>query len=77
MISTRPLLLLLTLSVTSFTGNAFAPAQELSMKQFSTRVFAKKPDFDLSSIETRDMTREEMLDLNKKNEEIMCVEGGW
>jgi len=47
------------------------------MKQFSTRVFAKKPDFDLSSIETRDMTREEMLDLNKKNEEIMCVEGGW
>ena len=29
---------------------------------------------DLSFIESRDMTREEMLDLNKQNEEIMNME---
>lgn len=36
----------------------------------------KKPNEqeDLSEIETRDMTREEMLALNKKNEDIMNAE---
>jgi hypothetical protein len=34
----------------------------------------KKPKEDLSFIETRDMTREEMMELNKKNEEIMNME---
>lgn len=34
----------------------------------------KKPQEDLSDIETRDMTREEMLELNKKNEDIMNAE---
>ncbi len=36
----------------------------------------KKSDFDLSSIESRDLTREEMLDINKQNEEIMNMDGG-
>jgi len=34
----------------------------------------KKKDEDLSFIETRDMTRAEMEDLNKQNEEIMQAE---
>lgn len=34
----------------------------------------KKDDIDLSSIESRDLTREEMLDINKQNEEIMNME---
>lgn len=34
----------------------------------------KKPQEDLSDIEVRDMTREEMLELNKKNEDIMNAE---
>jgi len=33
-----------------------------------------KEKIDLSYIESRDMTREEMLELNKKNEEIMNME---
>merc|ERR1719384_453549 len=38
--------------------------------------FAKKPKEDLSFIESRDMTREEMIALNKKNEDIMNAELG-
>ena len=34
----------------------------------------KGPEEDLSFIESRDMTREEMIALNKKNEEIMNME---
>lgn len=34
----------------------------------------KKPKEDLSYIESRDMTREEMFELNKQNEEIMNAE---
>mmetsp|Transcript_20469 Transcript_20469/g.31061 ORF Transcript_20469/g.31061 Transcript_20469/m.31061 type:complete len:108 (+) Transcript_20469:72-395(+) len=34
----------------------------------------KKSDFDLSSIESRDLTREEMLDINAQNEEVMNME---
>lgn len=34
----------------------------------------KTPKEDLSFIETRDMTREEMLELNQKNEDIMNME---
>lgn len=38
-------------------------------------VFGKKdPQEDLSFIESRDMTREEMIALNKKNEDIMNME---
>jgi selenocysteine-specific elongation factor len=34
----------------------------------------KKPEEDLSYLETRDLTREEMLAINKKNEEVMNME---
>ena len=34
----------------------------------------KNNDVDLSSVETRDLTREEMLKINKQNEEIMNME---
>jgi hypothetical protein len=37
-------------------------------------VFGKKKVEDLSDIEVRDMTRQEMLDLNAKNEDIMNME---
>mmetsp|Transcript_18395 Transcript_18395/g.28670 ORF Transcript_18395/g.28670 Transcript_18395/m.28670 type:complete len:104 (-) Transcript_18395:323-634(-) len=40
----------------------------------SARMNAKKSNEDLSYIESRDMTREEMLELNAKNEEIMNME---
>lgn len=36
------------------------------------KIFAKKED--LSFLETRDMTREEMAELNQKNEDIMNME---
>merc|ERR1712087_976705 len=35
---------------------------------------ARKPQMDLSDIESRDLTREEMLEINKQNEEIMNME---
>jgi len=31
----------------------------------------KEPEEDLSYIETRDLTREEMLEINRRNEEVM------
>ena len=34
----------------------------------------KKPEEDLSYIESRDMTREEMLEVNRKNEDVMNQE---
>eukprot|EP00594_Rhizosolenia_setigera_P008021 CAMPEP_0178972380 /NCGR_PEP_ID=MMETSP0789-20121207/20971_1 /TAXON_ID=3005 /ORGANISM="Rhizosolenia setigera, Strain CCMP 1694" /LENGTH=67 /DNA_ID=CAMNT_0020659801 /DNA_START=234 /DNA_END=437 /DNA_ORIENTATION=+ len=38
-------------------------------------IFGKKePEEDLSYIESRDLTREEMMDINKQNEEIMNME---
>jgi len=42
-----------------------------------THLLAKRPpktdysNYDFSSMETRDMTKEEMLDMNKQNEEVM------
>jgi hypothetical protein len=69
--------------------DAFAPssttsqlASSLSSSSSSTRsfvsaplnVFGKKEKEDLSFIESRDMTREEMIELNKKNEDIMNME---
>lgn len=61
--------------------NAFVhPSAGLMQAQRQSTAFVtslaakKKPEIDLSDIETRDMTREEMLDLNKQNEEIMNME---
>ena len=34
-------------------------------------VFGKKDEEDLSYIESRDLTREEMLEINRRNEEVM------
>jgi hypothetical protein len=45
----------------------FSPAAIQVVKKKNTKE-------DLSFIESRDMTREEMLELNKKNEEIMNME---
>ena len=59
------------------TANAFvAPATKTlaASQSLSSPIFAKKPMEDLSFIESRDMTREEMIELNKKNEDIMNME---
>ena len=40
----------------------------------NTVMEAKKNKIDLSDIESRDLTREEMLDINAQNEEIMNME---
>jgi hypothetical protein len=75
----RSLFSLLTLVVVVCSTNAFVvpltgKAAAVAYPSTSTASFAKKPKEDLSYIETRDMTREEMLDLNKKNEDIMNME---
>merc|ERR1740125_26027 len=44
-----------------------ASSTTTSLNQFGK----KKPQDDLSSIESRDLTREEMLAINKRNEEVM------
>lgn len=64
-----------TLSVAP-TANAFVTkASSPVARSLELGVFGKKePAEDLSFIETRDMTREEMLELNKKNEDIMNME---
>lgn len=62
------------LSTTSRVSNtqvSFAPRAPTS-RVSNTRVFKKKED--LSFMETRDMTKEEMLELNKQNEDIMNME---
>ena len=48
-----------------------APVTVTSLNAFGKK---KKEAEDLSFIETRDMTREEMLELNKQNEDIMNTE---
>ena len=54
-------------TITTTTRSVFVPAP--------LNVFGKKKEQeDLSFIESRDMTREEMLELNKKNEDIMNME---
>mmetsp|Transcript_19424 Transcript_19424/g.26957 ORF Transcript_19424/g.26957 Transcript_19424/m.26957 type:complete len:106 (+) Transcript_19424:115-432(+) len=55
--------------------DAFAPVVNRLQTQPSTVAFmAKKKNVDLSDIESRDMTREEMIELNRQNEEIMNME---
>merc|ERR1719343_1660353 len=76
--------LIFLLAVASFivapTADAFSTKGSLPALQKRARSFvmqpvsAKKPVEDLSYIESRDMTREEMLELNKKNEDIMNME---
>lgn len=58
-------------------ADAFVSPRALVSQHSETAAFAfgkKKKDQDFSDIETRDMTRQEMLELNAKNEEIMNME---
>ena len=64
-------------------ADAFAPASPLQLTTTqrvapTLNVFGggkkKKDDMDLSDIEVRDMTREEMIELNRQNEEVMNME---
>jgi selenocysteine-specific elongation factor len=54
---------------------AFSPRAALTTTRATTSpTFLAKKKEDLSYLETRDMTKEEMLELNKKNEDIMNME---
>jgi hypothetical protein len=58
-------------------SDAFVPTHSAASTARATTsafIFGKKKVEDLSDIEVRDMTREEMLDLNAKNEDIMNME---
>ncbi|KAL7473778.1 hypothetical protein ACHAXS_014445 [Conticribra weissflogii] len=78
---THPILLLalvfcLTLPrCDAFSSQSIKPHSRFAPAAFSPSalaVFGKKgPEEDLSFIESRDMTREEMLELNRRNEEVM------
>mmetsp|Transcript_29037 Transcript_29037/g.62232 ORF Transcript_29037/g.62232 Transcript_29037/m.62232 type:complete len:113 (-) Transcript_29037:170-508(-) len=83
-ISRFTLLLALVVGVlTAPTADAFVTKTSSLTSSTAFRSFAlepvnvfgkKKETEDLSYIESRDMTREEMLELNKKNEDIMNME---
>lgn len=52
----------------AFASSSSAPNDSTTaLNQFGK----KKSDEDLSYIESRDLTREEMLEINKRNEEVM------
>mmetsp|Transcript_3269 Transcript_3269/g.4711 ORF Transcript_3269/g.4711 Transcript_3269/m.4711 type:complete len:115 (-) Transcript_3269:274-618(-) len=65
----------LTSSADAFTAQSIQSRALTSSKTVSPTalsVFGKKAEEeDLSFIETRDLTREEMLEINKRNEEVM------
>lgn len=71
-------LLLLIVAAVFPDASAFAPSSSSAVaRQSKTAAFIfgkKKEEEDLSFIETRDMTRQEMMELNAKNEEIMNME---
>jgi hypothetical protein len=79
---TRSLTILLLIASFFQYGAAFVhPSMRNGVSTFaksesSLGVFGKKkePVEDLSFIESRDMTREEMIELNQKNEDIMNME---
>ena len=77
---TRSLTLLLIIASFFHMGNAFThPSMHHSVSttmrsDTALNVFGKKKQEDLSDIESRDLTREEMLQINAKNEEVMNME---
>ncbi|GAX25235.1 hypothetical protein FisN_5Lh317 [Fistulifera solaris] len=77
---TRAILSIVTLLLAIASASAFVvqPRSALCRTSSGTSLGIfnrnKKEEEDLSFIESRDMTREEMLDLNKQNEEIMNAE---
>lgn len=77
MMSRFLIVLVALLGAASTMTSAFAPAPSGAVTRKSTTaafIFGKKQEEDLSFIETRDMTRAEMEDLNRQNEEIMNME---
>lgn len=72
------LVLFVVVATLAPSADAFATKSLTSTRTVPTALNAfgkkKQPEEDLSYIETRDMTREEMLALNKENEEIMNME---
>ena len=74
-ISSIILAICVCVAVLSGTTDAFTPTSIQSRTASSTTSLnqfgKKKPQEDLSSIESRDLTREEMLAINKRNEEVM------
>jgi selenocysteine-specific elongation factor len=59
----------------AFTGPSMRKTVSTVRSDTAMNVFGKKkPEEDLSYLETRDLTREEMLAINKKNEEVMNME---
>lgn len=57
---------------------AFAPQASVATTRASPLYIfgGKKEEEDYSDIEVRDLTREEMLEINRKNEEVMNMELG-
>jgi hypothetical protein len=78
MMSRFLILLVALLGVMAPLTSAFAPAPSVAVSRKSTTaafVFGKKkPKQDLSDIEVRDLTRAEMKDINRQNEEVMNME---
>lgn len=76
--STILLALLVAVATVTFpqTADAFVTkSPSTATRSMALDAFGKKKEVeDLSYIESRDMTREEMLELNKKNEDIMNME---
>lgn len=76
----RSLTLLVIIASLLQLGSAFTgPSMQRSITstRFETarNVFGKKkPEEDLSYLESRDLTREEMIAINKQNEEVMNME---
>jgi hypothetical protein len=78
---TVALILSLLVAVLTVSTEAFVAPRPNGLQTGATtsmplNAFGKKPKQDFSDIETRDMTREEMIALNAKNEEIMNMELG-
>jgi hypothetical protein len=68
---------ILLVVIAIFVAEAFSPRAAVSLARtttMTTTFLAKKKKEDLSYLETRDMTKEEMLELNKQNEDIMNME---
>lgn len=60
-------------------ATAFAPSTSMATSSRASPLYVfgkKKEEIDFSDIEVRDLTREEMLEINKKNEDVMNMELG-
>jgi hypothetical protein len=76
LLSTCFLLVAIAATLTSteaFSTNALQTRAHLAPNSSPSALsaFGKKPTEDLSDIEVRDLTRDEMLKINQRNEEVM------